>query len=88
MEPINGLTYGDLLAALRSVGFIISFLPQATAARHPEGALIALPVVIETDEVLRWHYLTSRGTVENFGILDGKDFDLLIARQTMAKVAA
>ena len=88
MEPMSGLIYEQLFDALRSLGFDVRFLSEATVARHPDGALIVFPLVDPNEEVMRWHYLTTRGTVENFDLLDGKDFDLLLARQVMTKVAA
>jgi hypothetical protein len=88
MEPISGLSYEQLFGALRQLDFEVRFFNDAVIARHPDGALIVLPLVDPNEEVMRWHYQTTRGTIENFDLLDGKDFDLLLARQVMTKVAA
>jgi hypothetical protein len=77
------VTYGQLDAVLRSLGFRCWFSkkePPARVYEHESGALVTtLPYPME-DFAYDWHLLTARTTVDLFGIADPKVFDAKIQK--------
>ena len=72
------VTYGQLDRALRSLGFASRLVEKEVVSRryeHPEtGAVILLPAFPDTDQVLEYHLVTVRVTLDSFGIADPTTF--------------
>jgi hypothetical protein len=72
------VTYGQLDKVLRSLGFSCRLVKKEAESRRYEhqasGALILLPAFPEHDQVLEYHLVTVRVTLDNFGIADPTAF--------------
>ena len=90
METIEGLTYATLEEALLTLGFTLSSDEHARVYLHAGGALIALPPVNIDDNIRRNHLFSATATVNDFGLMDRRDFDFLLLRlaPSVQKVAA
>ncbi len=73
------VTYGQLDAVLRSLGFSCREVKGTPPARHYEhketGAFITVPPYPESARVLEHHLVAARVTLDGFGIADPKTFD-------------
>jgi hypothetical protein len=72
------VTYGQLDKALRLLGFscrLVTEDPPARVYEHkPSGASIILPAFPEGDEVLDYHLVAARTTLDLHGIADPTQF--------------
>jgi hypothetical protein len=72
------VTYGQLDKVLRSLGFSCRLATLETPARVYEdkesGARIILPPFPESDQVLDYHLILVRTTLDGFGIADPTTF--------------
>jgi hypothetical protein len=72
------VTYGQLDAVLRSLGFSCRTSEQEPPARvyeHKSGALFTTPPFAMNDLVLDYHLVAARTMADLFGIVDPKVFD-------------
>ncbi len=83
IQRIAGLTYSDLDSALRHLGFEVND-NDGRIYNHPlSGAKLSLPSRPMDEPLAAYHLVAARGIVDNFGILDRNDFDLLLMRQAV-----
>jgi hypothetical protein len=73
------ITYGQLDKLLRSFGFLCHLdkaQPPARIYEHKKsGAILKFPPFPKTDNVLDYHLIGARKTLELFGIADPQRFD-------------
>jgi hypothetical protein len=72
-------TYGQLDKVLRSLGFtcrLVNGDPPTRLYDHKKtGASIMMPPFPEDDQVLEFHLVTARVTLDEYGIADPTTFD-------------
>lgn len=89
IKRIDGLTYGDLDAALRRLGFAVQKRARARFYVHQEsGASFLLPLFPFTEPLAAYHYVGVRGSLDHSGIIDRGNFDLMLIRHTIAGLPA
>jgi hypothetical protein len=75
----TNVTYGQLDKVLRLLGFSCRPAkddPPGRIYEHKKaGAVILLPAFPESDDVLEYHMIMVRVTLDNFGIADPSTFD-------------
>jgi hypothetical protein len=83
-------TYGQLDKVLRSLGFscrLVEKDPPVRVYEHKEtGALLTMPPFPDDDLVLEYHLVTARFTLDQFGIIEPKDFEAKLKRTRRRKV--
>jgi hypothetical protein len=94
VKTIPNLSYADLHRALTSLGYVRREVERdgrrGVVYDFPaeRDALILLPLKPLADPVRAIDLLVVQRTVEGFGVIEGKDFDLLLSRVTGGGVAA
>lgn len=75
----TAVTYGQLNRTLASLGVSrrrVEDDPPGVVYEHPErGVITVLPAFPESDRVLDYHLAAMRFLLDQFGIIDAKDFD-------------
>jgi hypothetical protein len=87
IATVKGLNYGQLTRALREQGFTETVTERGRTFRHPSGALLPFPAVSDEEAVRGYHLVAARVTVNDYGIMDAHDFDLLLIRLSGAPLA-
>ena len=82
IKRIDGLTYGDLDKALRGLGFEVTENGDRTYFDPRSGGRVSFPKFSLSEPLAAYHFVAARGFLDNFGIVDRNDFDLLLIRQT------
>jgi hypothetical protein len=86
------VTYGELDEVLRSLGFSRQIAEQPVKSRwyehHETGALIALPLLPESDPVQPRHLLAARSILAAYGIVDPLDFTAALQKAHSPEPAA
>lgn len=87
MKTIEGLTYTDLDATLTGLGYVRNEKADRVIYRYPadRDALIVLPRLPLTENVRGIDLMIVRATVDGFGIMDKKAFDLHILQRAQPK---
>lgn len=86
---IEGLSYRNLDDALQHVGFVQKESEGSRLYLHTKnGAFLTYPILPLDDAVTAFHYVSAQKTVDSFGIMDEKDFDLLLIRLKGAPIPA
>jgi hypothetical protein len=88
IPTIHQISYQNLWEALRQMGFEERGDERGRTFKHGSGAFLSFPNLSEGQPVRAYHFAAARAQVEGFDILNGKDFDLLLARLVSTKVAA
>jgi hypothetical protein len=86
-KTVEGLTYADLDAALLHLGYVRREEADRVVYTYPadSDAKLLLTRRPLTEEV---RGVVVRATVDSFGILDAKDFDLLLLSRTGVSIPA
>jgi hypothetical protein len=81
---VSELTYGHLAQALHELGFVEEVDSRGRTFTHASGARLPLPSLEDEDALRSDHLVASRGIVNDFGVMDAEDFDLLLLRISQA----
>ena len=76
----HGLTYQHLAQILRREGFLETVDARGRTFEHPTGARLPLPLLRDTEPLRNYHLAAARGILNDYGILSGEAFDLLMTR--------
>jgi hypothetical protein len=80
ITTVKEVNYGLLSRALKQQGFTETITDTGRTFRHASGALLPYPLLPDSEPVRAYHLAAARLTVNDYGILDARDFDLLLLR--------
>lgn len=81
-KTIPGLTYQNLDAALKHLGYVREDQPEEVIYRYPdaEKAVLVFSPRSGSEEVRGVDVLAARSVIDGFDLMAAKDFDLLLLR--------
>ncbi len=84
------ITFAQLRQFLTDMGFTASVTPKSHVffAHQPSGAEVALPIYRSNRIVLPHHLSTIRTMLDAKGLMDGDEFDEVLASAASAKQSA
>ena len=84
VNTVADITYKDLSLALQEAGFEEREREGSRLYRHRQtpDAFISYPALPLSEPVRLFHLIAAQTTIEDFGIMDPKDFDLILLRLT------
>jgi hypothetical protein len=77
---IEGLTYSHLKQVLERQGFTETVDDRGRTFDHPSGARLPLPMLRDSESLRAYHFIATRGILNDYGILPAEAFELLMMR--------